>query len=199
MDQIRRFATTSYSIDISPQVREKLSVRMPNVEFLTGNSAELIADALNRCEKRGQPLGFVLIDGDHSYAGVQGDIHALLKFRPSRDVWVLMHDSFNPECRRGIAAANWSGSPYVHCVELDFIHGGISDDPEFPGQMWGGLAIALLRPNPRLHSLEIEFSGKSTFNALYRTSWHPPTLHNMLRRWAHTKRKGLARRFGKRE
>ena len=32
---------------------------------------------------------------------------------------VILHDSFNPECREGMRTANWAANPQVHAVELD--------------------------------------------------------------------------------
>ena len=40
-------------------------------------------------------------------------------------MFIAVHDSGNPECRRGISSASWASSPYVHSVELDFVPGQI--------------------------------------------------------------------------
>ena len=199
LEQIRRYAQITYSIDIDPAVRLRLAPLMPNVEFLTGDSKELIGVALQRCEQNSQPLGFVLIDGDHRYAGVQGDIHAVLRYQPTRPLWVLLHDSSNPECRRGIAEARWAENPHVHLVDLDFVTGTLSEDSNFPGQIWGGLALALLLPEVRADHLEIAASASLNQAALYRISEHYPSLVNRLRRWVRTKRRGLERRLNRKE
>lgn len=195
LEQIRRYAQITYSIDIDPAVRLRLGPLMPNVEFLTGDSKELIGVAVQRCEQNSQPLGFVHIDGDHHYAGVQGDIHALLRYQPTRPLWVLMHDSSNPECRSGIAEARWAENPHVHMVDLDFVAGTLSEDPNFPGQIWGGFAIALLLPEPRPGELEISASARKNFQALYRASWHARKRWLQLRFWVNVKMKGLRRRL----
>ena len=198
LEQIRRYAQITYSIDIDPAVRLRLAPLMPNVEFLTGDSKELIGVALQRCEQNSQPLGFVLIDGDHRYAGVQGDIHAVLRYQPTRPLWVLLHDSSNPECRRGMAEARWAGNPHVHMVDLDFVTGTLSEDPNFPGQIWGGFAIALLLPEPRPGGLEISASARKNFQALYRASGHGGNRWPHLRSWLNGKMNGLRRRLGRR-
>jgi hypothetical protein len=198
LEQIRRYAQVTYSIDIDPIVRSRLGPLMPNVEFLTGDSKELIGVALQRCEQNSRPLGFVLIDGDHRYAGVQADIHALLRYRPTRPLWVLLHDSSNPDCRRGMAEARWADNPHVHMVDLDFVTGTLSEDPNFPGQIWGGFAIALLLPELRSGELEISASARKNFQALYRASWHAGTRWHHLRFWLNGKMNGLRRRLGRR-
>jgi hypothetical protein len=197
LEQIRRHATMTYSIDLEPAVRERLAPDMPNVEFLTGDSKQLIGVALQRCAERGQALGFVLIDGDHSAACVEADIHAVLQHRPSRPVWVLMHDASNPECRAGIAGARWGDNPHVHMVDLDFVTGAIGEDPRFKGEIWGGFAIALLRPEPRTGALEVASSAAANYRALYESSSHSQTWRNHWRHWWLVKKKGLARRLGK--
>jgi hypothetical protein len=197
LEQIRQYARLTVSIDILPEVKTRFAPMMPNVEFLTGDSKELIGVAMQRCEQNSQPLGFVLIDGDHRYAGVQGDIHALLRCQPTRPLWVLMHDSSNPECRRGIAEARWAENPYVHMVDLDFVTGTLSQDPVFKGMLWGGLALALMLPEVRADRLEIAASASLNQAALYRISEHYPSLVNRLRRWLRTKRRGLERRLNR--
>ncbi len=195
LEQIRRRADFVYSIDINPEVAAKLAPGMPNVDFLTGDSKEMIGCALDKCMQRNQHLGFALIDGDHSYAAVQNDIHALLAYRPKRPLWVLMHDSGNPECRRGIAEARWSGNPHVHMVDLDFVTGGISEDIEFERQIWGGLGIALLLPELRQGDLCVAASASKNQAALLKASDHYPSALRRAMRWLRVKRKGLDRRL----
>jgi len=195
LQHIRRFSGKTYAVDIDPAVRERLAPAMPEVEFLTGDSRQLIGNVLARCVERGTPLGFALIDGDHTAEGVRSDLAALLQMRPQDPLWVLMHDSSNPGCRAGIATAPWAENPHVQLVELDFVTGTLSDDPEFPRQIWGGLALALLGPEPRQHPLEITEAARSNFQALWRASAHYPSLANRLRHWIGVKSKGLARRL----
>ena len=197
LEQIRRHAEFVYSIDLLPEIGARLASGMPNVEFLAGDSKDLIGVALRKCVERRKPPGFILIDGDHRYEGVRSDINAVLQFRPERPLWVLMHDSSNPECRAGIADAAWQSNPCVHSVELDFVMGTLSDDPDFVNMIWGGLAIALLLPEPRQGALKINASGARSQAALYRLSDHYPSLANRLRRWWRVKKKGLDRRLAR--
>lgn len=195
LQHIRRFAKKTYSIDILPEVSQRLIPDMPEVEFLVGDSKQLIGRATSAIDAQGLSLGFVLIDGDHTFAGVKADLTALLTYRPKAPLWVLMHDSTNPGCREGIADAPWAENPHVHLVDLDFVQGALSESPDFHRMLWGGLGLALLLPEPRRHSLEIAASGAKTYEALFRVSKHNPTLINWVRNWIETKRRGLARRL----
>ena len=75
----------------------------------------------------------------------------ILGIRPPRPMVVVFHDSFNPTCRAGIRTAPWADCPYVARLDIDFVPGRLVDiegDP-FSGQMWGGLAVAVLTPEPQ--------------------------------------------------
>jgi hypothetical protein len=165
---LRQFATTVFSIDIDPEIPAKFG-HFENVNFLTGRSQELLPVLLQELDAAGMPVSFVLVDGDHSAEGVRRDIELLLDYVPKVPMIVLMHDGFNPDCRRGMLEARWSRSPYVHFVDLDYIpgrvveHGGGGD-----GEMWGGLAMALFSPQPRAGELRVEASGKRTFDRALR-------------------------------
>lgn len=195
LDQIRAHTQRVYSIDIDPTVKTRLGPLMPEVEFLIGDSAELIGTALQRCAESGKSPGFILIDGDHTYRGVQADIHAVLQHRPNRPMWIVMHDSFNPACRRGIQEARWADNPCVHHVMVDYVPGNLHTEGMFAGQMWGGLALAWVGPEPRTSPLKIEAGDEALYQRLYHQSWHPDTLRNRLRYWLRTKQKGLERRL----
>jgi hypothetical protein len=110
-------------------------------------------------------------------------------------LWILLHDSGNPECRAGIADARWHENPHVHVVDLDFVSGGLAGPGEFRDMIWGGLAIALLLPEPRTGGLQVAASAAHTQAALYRASIHYPSFANSVRRFLRTKGKGLTRRL----
>lgn len=168
------------SLDIDPTCAERLGPKFPNVEFVTGPSQETLPPILKRLEQDGTKLSIILIDGDHSASGVQGDIHALNGYRPACPVYVVLHDSFNPEVRSGIATANWADNPYVHSVELDFVPGMLHYKPGCMRQMWGGFALAVLRPDRRSFPLKIVANSDYLYRTVLRKSVHwyldPPTL-----------------------
>ena len=117
----------------------------------------------------------MLIDGDHSTEGVRRDIDAVLKLRPQERVVILMHDSFNPDCREGMRKAAWHSCAHVHYVELDFIPGIFhfeAHDTAAARSMWGGFACAVLEKEPRVGPLQVLESQRGMFEAVRRDSSH---------------------------
>jgi hypothetical protein len=110
-------------------------------------------------------LSFALVDGDHSTDGVRKDIDNLLRFRPRTPLYIVMHDSFMPECRAGLEQANWAANPHVHAVELDFVSGIVNPAPRFRNTLCGGLALGILLPSPRRGRFEITARSQLTIQA----------------------------------
>jgi hypothetical protein len=161
LEVIARHCRKAYSIDLNPEVARELRPHFNNVEFLSGDSRDLIGTAIKTMDRLGESLQFVLIDGDHSEAGARRDIDLVLQYRPRAPMCILMHDSFNPAVRRGIIGVNWGANPHVHLVEVDFTIGEASTayDSGHGSRMWGGLALAVLYPERR--------SGKLAVTAQY--------------------------------
>jgi glycosyltransferase involved in cell wall biosynthesis len=159
-----------YSLDIDPSIPEKFGY-FKNVTFLTGPSSislPLLLEALN--EER-VPVDFILIDGDHSAEGIKRDLNSILTYIPSKPLFVVMHDSFNPECRRGMLEANWDLSPYVQWVDLDFVPGRIVENgSSSQGELWGGLALAFLTPAIRNGHLTIGRSANGLYECMKKFS-----------------------------
>lgn len=196
LSAITRHAKRVFSLDIDPTCEDRLSSRFPNVEFIAGSSHVTLAPLLARLAEERAALSFVLIDGDHSADGVRLDVEPLLDYVPQCPLYVLMHDSFNPECRRGMLEAPWRESPYVHWVSVDFVAGGI-DASRGPGrgQMWGGFGLAHLRPEPRAGELRIAAHQAWRYRITYRASAHR---HRVLRPMIDTVRRRLRRFLGSR-
>jgi SAM-dependent methyltransferase len=168
---ISKYADRVYSIDTDPSLRKRL--QFSNVDYLTGDSRQILPGLLQSLE--GKELGFVLIDGDHSAEGVRTDINNVLHYRPNRPIFVVVHDSFNPDCRKGILLADWTDCDFVHYVEVDFVPGVYHFEPfdtAPPGSMFGGLCLAIMRPEPRTAPLTIYHSQKGLFDAVFATSCH---------------------------
>jgi hypothetical protein len=163
------------SLDIDSSVAESLSGRFPNVEFLVGDSVELLPRLVEELNAAGRSVDFVLIDGDHSKDGVRRDIEAVLQLNLRKRMVILMHDGFNPDCRQGMREADWAANPHVHYVELDFTVGNFHSPPVDTAtdkSMWGGFACAILEPQHRQHELEIKERQRALFEAVYRISIH---------------------------
>ncbi|MFN9325357.1 MAG: class I SAM-dependent methyltransferase [Flavobacteriales bacterium] len=172
---ISHFAQRVISVDIDPTVPERLAGKFSNVEYRVGDSKQLLPDLIDELNRAGANVGFFLIDGDHSTAGVRRDVNAVLKYRPKGRCVIIMHDSFNPACREGIRSADWSASPYVQWVDLDFIPGiyhQYAYDTADARSMWGGFACAYLTPDERTTELEVRESQRGVFEAVKTVSSH---------------------------
>jgi hypothetical protein len=145
------------------------------MEFLTGDSTQILPSLLAKMEEKNESLGFVLIDGDHSTEGVRSDINAVLRYKPIRPLYIVFHDSFHPQCREGILGASWQQCPYIHYVEVDYIPGVYhyeAFDTAPPRSMYGGLSLALMLPEKRTGELIIHQSQKGLFDTVFRHSCH---------------------------
>lgn len=172
---LARFSEAVISVDIDPGVAARLAGKFPNVEFRSEDSSRLLPDLVRELNEQKRPVGFVLIDGDHSAEGVRRDIEALLELQPQQQVVFILHDSFNPACREGMRTANWAKSPFVHHVELDFIPGIYhyeAHDTAEPKTMWGGFACAVLTPEKRNGPLIVQEFQLHLHEAIKRVSSH---------------------------
>lgn len=170
---LSRFARHVTSIDVDPGVANELEGKFQNVSFVTGDSSLMLLKVLGDYDARGERVGFILIDGDHTANGVRRDIEALLSWKPQSRCVVLLHDSFNPGCRDGIKTAEWVKSPYVHFVEIDFVPGIYHEhayDTAEPRSMWGGFACAVMEPHERKFPLVITCSQQGLFDAVFKVS-----------------------------
>lgn len=161
---ISQYSEAVFSLDIDPELPKKLA-QIRNAQFVIGPSAQTLPQLLAGLTVARMEPEFILIDADHSEAGVRGDIQSVLARTPAVRTFVLMHDSFNPGCRRGILTAGWEAHPHVHLVEVDYVSGSVVDQPGSPadGQLWGGLGLAVLDPKPRIGPLVISQQGRRTF------------------------------------
>lgn len=177
LQSVSKYAQKVYSLDINPECKDTLSHQFNNVSFITDDSQISIPKVLEEIANEKRDLGFVLIDGDHSCDGARGDANAILKHKPTRDLYLVFHDSFNPDVREGILTANWQDCPYVHYVEIDFIPGVFHQkafDTAPAGSMYGGLAVVLLKPQHRDNELVIHQSQKGLFDAVLEKSCYVP-------------------------
>jgi hypothetical protein len=162
---ISQFSKMAFSIDVDPAVPERLK-NIPNVRFLTGSSAVVVPPLLAELNKQGIPVEFILMD-EHSGTELKQDIEWLTRYVPLKPLFVALHDSFNPGCRRKMLDAAWERSPYCQWVDLDFVPGRlIEHGGGGTGEMWGGLALAFFQPTPRQGSLAIGRSAEKMFQAI---------------------------------
>lgn len=134
-----------YSVDINPECAEKLAQHHPNTEFRTGKSVDILPQIFARNES----VDFVLIDGDHTYAGAKRDIEMVLKYTAGRNCFVVMHDSMNPAVRRAILDVDWNNCPYVAYLDVDFVPGFMNSVAGCEETLWGGLGLCVVSETPR--------------------------------------------------
>jgi len=164
LSAIARYSKRVFSLDINASCKETLSPLFPQVVFLTGRSQKTLPPLLTQLEQEKALLQFVLIDGQHTRQGLKADIENLLEFTPTTTLLILIHDSFNPECRQGILEANWTKNPHVQEVEVDFVPGALAiHPPSVYGQMWGGFALALLTTQVRQGEVRLQCSQDLTY------------------------------------
>jgi len=174
LSAIAKYAKKVYTLDCNHDSKEKLADQFQNVEFVTGYSNDTLPPLLKKLQKEGTPVEFVLIDASHTAEGVKQDIENLIKYVPQKPLYIVIHDSFMPECRQGMMQANWASSPYVHFVEIDFIPGRFNSDPGEKSycKMTCGLAVAMMLPVKREGELSFLVDGALPFDILRENSVH---------------------------
>lgn len=171
LEVLSKYSKKVYSIDINPEVKEELDGKFENVEIHIGNSSSVVPRILEIIDKNNEELEFVLIDGEHTFKAVKQDITQFLNYTPKKPIFIIFHDSFNPICRKGIKNANYNASPFVHYVEVDFISGVFNPGKLFR-QMWGGLALVVMKSEKRKGSIEVNECQKKLYNSIYWQSVH---------------------------
>lgn len=115
----------------------------PNVELHTGSSAVILPTLLRRLSEAGDALDLVLVDGDHSYEGVKGDLESLLESPCAARSVILVHDTMNPEVRAGVESVSLDSYPRVVYYEIDFVPGYVYRKGAARNSAWGGLGLIL--------------------------------------------------------
>ena len=95
--------------------------------------------AASKIKKEKLFFDLAIIDADHSRKATSADINGIIEHS---DI-ILMHDSFNPDCRKGMMDA--LKNQKSHAYYLDFIPSVSKSDG-----LWGGLAIAWKSQTPGL-------------------------------------------------
>lgn len=163
---ISQYSEMVFSIDIDPSISEKFK-QFKHVSFFTGPSGVILPLLLKALDESDIPVDFIFVDGDYTAEGIKQDINIVLSYVPQKPLFVIMHDSFNPACRRGMLEADWEKSAYVQWLDIDFIpgriieHGGGGN-----GEMWGGLGMAYLLPSPRTKPLQVMSSAGVMFTKI---------------------------------
>lgn len=139
--RIAAYAQEVHSIDVT---HVELAVEVgANVRLHTGNSGEVLPALLAGFCADSRMLEFALVDGDHSFEGVVGDLHALLDSPCTARSVILVHDSMNEEIRAGLESSGLERYEKVVYYEPDFVPGYIYREGAARHAAWGGLALIL--------------------------------------------------------
>jgi hypothetical protein len=142
---LRRIAAHSeevHSFDLVPPSAELASLE--NAKFHTGDSHLLLPQVLSELSAAGRSIDFVLIDGDHSAEGVRQDLEEVLSSPALERAVILLHDTMNPDVRRGIEAVDIAAHEKVALIDLDFVPGYLARREPYRLQLWGGLGMVVV-------------------------------------------------------
>ncbi len=168
---ISDYSEKVYAVDLTPSYRDKRCDNLSNVDYLIGDSNRIIPELVKKINNSDDIVEFILIDGDHSSEGVLEDIINVLKLKPKQPITIILHDSFNPACRKGMRLYDYNANPFVNYVELDYVTGAFNHDGLYR-EMWGGFACIALTPEKRLTALEISAYQDKLFKTTYYRSIH---------------------------
>lgn len=138
--RIAAHAEEVHSFDLQPPTLEVPA----NVTLHTGSSHELLPQLLSALEDRERNVEFVVVDGDHSAAGVRQDVEDLLNSRAVAKSVILIHDTANEIVRQGLDAVRYAAWPKVAHVELDWIPGRLFAQPALRNELWFGLGLVIV-------------------------------------------------------
>ena len=121
-----RYSGEVHSVDLDIAVVESCK-RWPNAHPVQADTQSALRDFASRNLR----FDFALVDADHAFASARDDLLGAVRLA---DV-VVLHDSFNPECRAGYLAALEQVDAYA---DLDLADGHIQSNG-----LWGGLGIVV--------------------------------------------------------
>ena len=137
--RIASYAGEVHSIDLT---HAELTADVgDNVHLHTGASARILPPLLADFSAAGRRLEFALVDGDHSFDGVIGDLRAVLDSPCTARSVILVHDSMNEEIRAGLEHAGVERYEKVVYYEPDFVPGYLYRVGAARHAVWGGLAL----------------------------------------------------------
>src|SRR5262249_57048373 len=111
LSMIRQYSDLVFSIDIDRAAADSFR-HFSNVSFLTGPSTQILPVLFRELDGAAIPVGFILVDGDHSEAGVAPDIACILHLVSKGPPFVILHGCFHPPCPGWMLAAPSRHVPY---------------------------------------------------------------------------------------
>src|SRR5262249_49570062 len=121
---------------------------IPNATIHIGDSRVTLPAVLEGFVDAGRHVDFALIDGDHTFEGVQHDILSVLASDACRQTVVLIHDTANDIVRAGLDAMELPAHPKVAVCMLDFVPGYmvVEGHEAYSLDAWNGLGMLILDP-----------------------------------------------------
>ena len=83
-----------------------------------------------------------------------------------------MHDSFNPDCRKGMLQVDYSSNKSIQFVDIDFVNGIYSPSVSTKSEMWGGFGLIILDSNELITKPIIRKSSEFSYQMNYTYSTH---------------------------
>ena len=161
---LSQYAEKVITVDVNEHV-ENACKAFPNVQAWNCSTV----DAIARIKDQKLAFDLAIVDADHSRKAVAQDVRGLL---PCSEI-ILMHDSFNPECRNGMLDTLLNQD--THAYNLDFVPSVVKDDG-----LWGGIGIAWCSNSS---GFVPEFAGESSpypLIALQNFSKLSPQIHSLV-------------------
>lgn len=171
LQALSTYSNKVYAVDLMPNYRDKRCDILKNVDYRVGDSKTIIPDLVNSINASNEEVEFVLIDGDHSSEGVLNDISNILQLKPKQPIFIILHDSFNPNCRAGIRSYDYNTNKHVHAVEIDYVTGLFNHDGLYR-EMWGGFAAIYMKPELRTEELIVRAYQDKLYKITYFKSIH---------------------------
>src|SRR4030042_5987678 len=153
---IAHYSKVAFSLCRDSLIEEKFN-HLKNTRFLNGPITLVLPALLQELTANNIPVDLILINDNYSAEEMKNNLNIILSYQPMKQLFILIHNSFNPDCRKGIQETDWKQSPFLDFVDLDFIPGRMIADESPPRkQLFGGLCLACLHHSPHKNEVKIQ-------------------------------------------
>lgn len=139
LNRIAAHSREAHSFDFAPRVANEPA----DVTLHRGDNHVLLPQLLLDFSRRGRNVDFVLVDGDHTAAGVKRDLEDLLASEAVSRTVIVLHDTMNEDVRSGIESVRFEDHPKVVYVDLDFVQSYQARTSPL-AEFWGGLGLVVI-------------------------------------------------------
>jgi methyltransferase family protein len=137
-----------HTFDLASHVSESL----PNVTYHIGDSRLTLPRVLSELDKAQRQINFVLVDGDHSRAGVEADMTNLLHSPALSSTVILLHDCANEGVREAARNVILEADGLAY-ADLSFVVPPQHRE-SLLSESWGGLGIVVVDQTGALWPLQ---------------------------------------------